>query len=62
MRKQYIYFTDIPVGCEFSLNGNRWLKKSTRTACIIKPVEYTGTWFYFSKKDLCILTNANGGA
>ncbi len=54
--KRYTYFKDIPVGDEFSLNGNRWVKKSTRTASIIKPLEFTGTWFYFGKKDLCILT------
>ncbi len=54
--KRYTYFKDIPVGYDFSLNGYRWLKKSTRTASIIKPVEFTGTWFYFGKKRLCILT------
>ena len=54
MRKQYIYFKDIPLNSEFSYNGNRWKKQSTRTARITKPVEFNGTWFYFGKTDLCI--------
>ena len=55
MKKYYINFASLSVGSTFSFNGNRWLKRSTRTAEIIKPVEYTGTWFYFSTNDLCII-------
>lgn len=55
MKKYYINFASLSVGSTFSFNGNRYLKRSTRTAEIIKPVEYTGTWFYFSTNDLCII-------
>jgi len=51
---QYIYFNELPEQAIFILNGNQYRKRSTRTAEIIKPVEYAGTWFYFRKKDLCI--------
>jgi len=54
MRKQYIYFKDIPLYREFSLNGYRYIKKSSRTAYIIRPDEYVGVWRWFSKNNLCI--------
>ena len=54
MRKQYIYFKDIPLYREFTLNGYRYLKKSSRTAYIIRPDEYVGVWRWFGKNDLCI--------
>lgn len=47
-------FKDIPLYREFTLNGNRYIKKSSRTAYIIKPDEYVGVWFWFGKNDLCI--------
>ena len=50
--KQYAYFKELPVNATFSLNGNQYLKKSTRTAGIVCPEEYANTWFYFAEKDL----------
>ena len=42
-------FERLKVGATFSKNGNGWLKRSTRTAEIIRPNDqpYTGRWFYF---------------
>jgi hypothetical protein len=47
------YFKDIPTNSIFHFGGNQWIKKSKRTAQIIKPIEYSERWFYFSKNDLC---------
>jgi len=47
------YFKDIPTNSIFHFGGNQWIKKSKRTAQIIKPREYSERWFYFSKNDLC---------
>lgn len=47
-------FKDIPLYREFTFGGNRWLKKSSRTAYIIRPDEYVGTLFHFGKNDLCV--------
>ena len=55
MAKQYAYFNELPVTTIFSRNGNRYIKKSTRTAKIVKPVEYSNLWFYFGNRDLCIV-------
>lgn len=55
MRKQYIHFNDLPIKAYFSRNGNEWMKRSTRTAEIVKPEEYSGTWFYFGERELCIV-------
>ncbi len=44
-------FEDVGTGLEFEKNGNLWVKQSTRTAKIIKPVEYSNVWFYFSKRE-----------
>jgi hypothetical protein len=54
MKKQYAYFNELPLKTIFSYNGNQWIKQSTRTAKIVKPVEYNSNWFYFGKRDLCI--------
>lgn len=51
MRQQYAYFKELPIGTEFHRNGNRWVKKSTRTAFL---VEYNRV-FYFLQNDLCIV-------
>lgn len=42
-------FERLKVGATFSMGGNGWLKRSTRTAEIIRPNDqpYTGKWFYF---------------
>tara|TARA_R110000772_G_scaffold160001_1_gene271219 strand:+ start:26 stop:208 length:183 start_codon:yes stop_codon:yes gene_type:complete len=44
-------FEDVKTGLEFEKNGNLWVKQSTRTARIIKPVEYSSRWFYFGKRE-----------
>ena len=53
--QQYAYFAELPVTTVFSMNGNQWIKQSTRTAKIVKPVEYSNSWFYFGNRDLCIV-------
>ena len=55
MRRQYIYFEDLPIGARFSLNGYEWRKRSSRTSIIIKPEEYSRFWAYFGKRKLCIV-------
>ena len=45
-------FEDLKVGRTFEQGGNIWIKKSTRTASIIYPAEYSGRWFYFKNHDL----------
>jgi len=59
-RKFQIDFYRIPVKSEFSLNGNRWLKRSKTTAEIVKPEEYSGIWFYFRKSTKCIIFKNQG--
>ena len=54
-RKYSIAFDQLPVGNTFSMNGNRWMKRSTRTAEIVKPVDYAGQWFYFSMNERVII-------
>ena len=53
--QQYVYFNEMPTSTVFHKNGNTYKKQSTRTARIVKPVEYAGNWFYFSMKELCIV-------
>ena len=53
--KQLSYFAELPEKATFSRNGNLWLKRSSRTAEIVQPECYAGTWFYFAQKDLCIV-------
>ena len=50
--KYQTQFERLPVNTIFSLNGNSWFKKSTRTASIVEPIEYSGRWFYFGKNEL----------
>ncbi len=50
--KYQTQFGRLPVNTIFNRNGLKYRKKSTRTAVIITPVEYSGKWFYFSKNDL----------
>ena len=58
MKKRYqIAFEGLKVGTKFSYNGNLWLKRSTRTAEIVKPDDYAGRWFYFGMNDKCIITD-----
>ena len=49
----YAYFNELPVKCEFSLNGNKCKKRSTMTAELIE----FNRWFYFSKHDLCVVND-----
>jgi hypothetical protein len=53
--KYLIKFNDLPVNDKFSLNGNEYRKRSTRTAEIIKPETFSGTWFYFGKNELILV-------
>ena len=48
--RQYARFDELPLKCEFSRNGNLWVKHSTRTARI---VGYGNLVFYFSRRELC---------
>ena len=48
----HIEFNALPIGSLFSYNGNKYIKRSVRTAAILCPIEYKGTWFYFRKKDM----------
>lgn len=51
--KQYVYFKDLPVSAEFTLNGDTCKKRSSRTM----DLTYNGftKWFYASKSDLCVV-------
>lgn len=55
MNKQYVYFKELPTNTRFSLNGNVYFKRSTRTAEIVEPGAYKGSWFYFTDRTLCIV-------
>ena len=56
--KQYsTQFGRLKLRSVFSKNGNKWFKRSTRTAVIVKPKEYAGKWFYFSKNEQVIINN-----
>lgn len=57
--KQYsITFDRLKVGATFFRNGNRWLKRSTRTKEIIEPKQYKGQWFYSGMNDQCIINES----
>lgn len=49
--KQYAYFNELPLGTEFHLNGNRYIKKSSKTGFL---TEYSRI-FYFKQKELVIV-------
>ena len=53
MKKQS--FKNIQINSRFYFGGNEWVKKSARTAQIIKPEEYSDRWFYFGKEDICTI-------
>lgn len=57
MRRYLTQFERVKVGANFSKNGNRWLKRSTRTAEITKPEIYAGRWFYFSQREPIEITS-----
>lgn len=44
-----VEFQSIPVDTEFTSNGTRWKKSSSRTA---RLVENPDRWFYFGQKEL----------
>jgi len=50
-----IEFKAVMVGAEFNSNGNKWLKRSTRTAVLLEPIAYAGKWFYFSMAQRVVL-------
>ena len=47
----YMYFKDLPIGCEFLCNNTRYKKQSSRTALYLAN---TYQWFYFGKNELCV--------
>lgn len=51
MSRAYIYFDELPPQTEFTLNGNNYIKQSSRTAYLL---DY-GRWFYMAARDLCIV-------
>lgn len=46
-----VHFKSIRIGWMFTLNGNRYIKKSSRTARLLE-VDRT---FYVTQKDICYL-------
>jgi hypothetical protein len=50
---QVCYFKDVPLKSDFHCNGNRWTKKSSRTARLTSPIAYADKVFYFNKRDIC---------
>ena len=59
MNKYHATFDELKVGVEFTRCGTTYIKQSTRTAVIIKPVRHSGWWFYFGNKDNCVVNNLN---
>ena len=57
MLKYLVQFERLKKGALFSKSGYRWLKRSTRTAEIVRPGEYIGTWFYFANRDTVEITD-----
>lgn len=56
MSIQYAYFKELPPCTVFNVHGGTVYKKqSTRTARMISP--FKGDWFYFGKRELCIVAN-----
>jgi hypothetical protein len=51
IRQLFPIFSELTIGDQFMVNGNVYLKVSTRTAKIVKPAEYNNRWFYFGKND-----------
>lgn len=51
MRRYVINFDSLDVGASFSLNGYRWVKRSTRTAQVVKPSHYSAYWRYFAQRE-----------
>lgn len=52
-----VEFERLYQGSEFSHNGNRYFKRSLRTAEIIKPEQYAGKWFYFGMRESVEITD-----
>jgi hypothetical protein len=50
MRK--VYFVNLNVDSEFKSGGNIWVKRSLKTAEIVKPVDLSGKRFYFGLKEV----------
>ena len=48
---QVARFEDVEVGGIFQNGGNKWRKRSSRTAVIISPERYAWTWFYFNRHE-----------
>lgn len=43
-----VYFTDLPIGRLFHINGNDWIKQSPRTARMLS----NGRVFFFRKNEV----------
>ena len=57
MQRYLTQFERVKKGALFSKNGNRWRKRSSRTAEITKPEIYAGRWFYFSQREPVEITD-----
>ena len=58
MKRQYIYFNELPTRALFSLNGSSYIKQSTRTAYLPE----TNRWFYMGMLDLCVVATGDAGS
>ena len=47
-----VYFVNLNVDSEFKSGGNIWVKRSLKTAEIVKPADYAGKRFYFGLKEV----------
>ena len=54
MRRYQTHFERLRIGSNFRLGGTSWIKKSSRTA---RTPEAPDRVFYFSKNDLCVITD-----
>lgn len=55
MHRYLVSFSQVSVGAEFNSNGNKYRKRSTRTADLL---EYN-RWFYFRQNEEVEVTSPN---
>jgi len=53
-------FKDIPIGARFGNVSTIYVKKSSRTAGIVDPSRFKGTWFYMPMSDQYIAELKDG--
>ena len=58
---QVARFEDVEVGVVFQNGGNIWRKKSSRTAVMVSPERYAGTWFYFKQYETVEIRLSSAG-